>query len=261
MKKNLLLLLIMTMVLTCPLAMSQTKRPVIGISCSWSETEASVLNTYLNSVMMAGGLPVIIPLTADSEILAAQLENVDALVMTGGEDFDPLTFGQEPAQGLAGVVPQRDQYDLTLIKAAAQGLPILAVCRGLQGVNIAFGGTLYQDIPSTYPAKYIKHRQTSPGKFGSHTITIEPDSELSKILGTQKTVVNSLHHQAIDKLAPGFKVTARATDGIIEAIEKMDGAAPILCVQFHPEGMTNGGDKEMLKIFQYIVNQANKTKK
>lgn len=254
MKKTLLILLILVQV-----AVAQAQRPTIGISCSWSASKISVLNTYITSVIKAGGLPVVIPLSDNEELLSEYLDGIDALIMTGGEDYNPLLFGEEPVQALGEVSPDRDFYDLTLIKKAIEkGVPLLGICRGMQGINIAFGGTLYQDIPSTYGNKYIKHEQSLPGKWGSHTISIDKNSLLYEILGTEKTIVGSRHHQSVNKLAPGFTVTSRATDGIVEAMEKRDGKAVILGVQFHPEDMTAGGDTQMLKIFEYLIKQAQK---
>lgn len=254
MKKTLLILLILVQV-----AVAQAQRPRIGISCSWSASEISVPNTYITSVIKAGGLPVIIPLSDNEELLAEQLDGIDALIMTGGEDFNPLLFGEEPVQALGTVVHERDVYDLTLIKKAVEkGIPLLGICRGMQGINIAFGGTLYQDIPSTYGNKYIKHQQSQSSKWGFHTISIDKSSLLYQILGTEKTTVNSRHHQSANKIAPGFTVTSRATDGIVEAMEKRDGKAVILGVQFHPENMAAGGDTEILKIFEYLIKQAQK---
>ncbi|CDN31359.1 Glutamine amidotransferase, class I [Mucinivorans hirudinis] len=231
---------------------AQTKRPIIGVSAAWSENDVRVPKSYTESVAKAGGIPMVIPITDDMELLRAQVAAVDAVIMTGGEDYDPLLFGQEPAQMLGEVIPERDSFDLAMIKIAVElGKPILGICRGLQGINIAFGGTLYQDIPSTYGKPYIQHRQSRAGKWGSHTIYIKAGSTLAKILGTNKTVVNSFHHQAIDRLAQGFTVTARAADGMVEAIE--DPARKIIALQFHPEAMTKGGNEETLRIFQYFI--------
>ena len=246
------------------------KTPVIGIS-SYSENGRCQVNmTYVNSVRMAGGAPLVIPVTSDEAQIEAVLGAIDALVMTGGEDFDPLKwYGEEPIRGLGEVVPARDDYDVKLVRAAvAKGIPVLGICRGEQLLAVAFGGSLWQDIPSQVKDSYVKHRQgPTRGAFGTHSIQIEKGSLLSGILGGRtRAVVNSFHHQAIKQVPQGFRVTATAPDGIIEAVERSgrlapayaDGGAWILGVQFHPEAITNGGNTEFLPIFQKLVEEAAK---
>ena len=242
--------------------------PVIGIS-SYSENGRCQVNmTYVNSVRMAGGVPLVIPVTGDDAQIEVILSAIDGLVMTGGEDFDPLKwFGEEPVRGLGEVVPARDEFDVKLVRAAvAKGIPVLGICRGEQLLAVAFGGSLWQDIPSQVPSSYVKHRQSpTTGTVGTHSIAIEKGSLLAKILGKEKAVVNTFHHQAIKDVPQGFKVVARAADGIIEAVERTgklsnypDGGAMILGVQFHPEVITNAGNPEFLPIFQKLVAEAGK---
>lgn len=242
------------------------KTPVIGIS-SYSENGSCRVNmTYVNSVRMAGGVPVVIPVTSDDEQIAAVLSAIDGLIMTGGEDFDPLKwFGEEPVRGLGEVVPERDEYDVKLVRAAvAKGIPVLGICRGEQLLAVAFGGTLWQDIPSQVSSSFVKHRQSpTTGTVGTHSIRIEKGSLLEQVLGKQQAVVNSFHHQAVKDVPQGLKVTATAADGIIEALERNgklerypDGGAMILGVQFHPEVITNAGNPEFLPLFQKLVREA-----
>lgn len=244
------------------------KTPVIGIS-SYSESGSCRVNmTYVNSVRMAGGVPLVIPVTTDDAQIDAVLSAVDGLIMTGGEDFDPLKwFGEEPVRGLGEVVPERDEYDVKLVRAAvAKGIPVLGICRGEQLLAVAFGGTLWQDIPSQVPSSYVKHRQgPTTGTVGTHSIRIEQGSLLGQVLGKQQAVVNSFHHQAIKDVPQGMKVVAVATDGIIEGVERSgkltgypDGGAMILGVQFHPEVITNAGNPEFLPLFQALVKEAGK---
>lgn len=244
------------------------KTPVIGIS-SYSENGSCRVNmTYVNSVRMAGGVPVVIPVTSDDEQIAAVLSVIDGLIMTGGEDFDPLKwFGEEPVRGLGEVVPERDEYDVKLVRAAvAKGIPVLGICRGEQLLAVAFGGTLWQDIPSQVSSSFVKHRQSpTTGTVGTHSIRIEKGSLLEQVLGKQQAVVNSFHHQAVKDVPQGLKVTATAADGIIEALERNgklerypDGGAMILGVQFHPEVITNAGNPEFLPLFQKLVREAGK---
>lgn len=244
------------------------KTPIIGISGYTEDGQCHVNMTYVNSVRKAGGVPLVIPVTSDDAQLDAVLNAVDGILMTGGEDFDPLKwFGEEPVRGLGEVVPARDEFDVKLVRAAvAKGIPVLGICRGEQLLAIAFGGSLWQDIPSQVPTSYVKHRQSpTTGTVGTHTINIEKGSLLAKILGKEKAVVNTFHHQAIKDVPQGFKVVARAADGIIEAVERSgklagfaDGGAMILGLQFHPEVITNGGNPEFLPIFKKLVEEAGK---
>ena len=244
------------------------KTPIIGISGYTEDGQCHVNMTYVNSVRKAGGVPLVIPVTSDDAQLDAVLNAVDGILMTGGEDFDPLKwFGEEPVRGLGEVVPARDEFDVKLVRAdVAKGIPVLGICRGEQLLAVAFGGSLWQDIPSQVPTSYVKHRQSpTTGTVGTHTINIEKGSLLAKILGKEKAVVNTFHHQAIKDVPQGFKVVARAADGIIEAVERSgklagfaDGGAMILGLQFHPEVITNGGNPEFLPIFKKLVEEAGK---
>ena len=244
------------------------KTPVIGISAYSEDGRCQVNMTYINSVRMAGGVPLVIPVTSDDAQIAAIIATIDGLLMTGGEDFDPLKwFGEEPVRGLGEVVPARDEYDVKLVRAAvAAGIPVLGICRGEQLLAVAFGGSLWQDIPSQVKDSYVKHRQSpTTGTIGTHSITIEKGSLLARTLGKEKAVVNTFHHQAIKDVPKGFRVVARAADGIIEGVERSgklpdfkDGGAMILGVQFHPEIITNGGNPEFLPLFQKLVEEAGK---
>lgn len=235
------------------------KKPVIGISSVASESSASAPLTYINSVKRAGGVPLIIPMTTDKEQLERVLEVIDGLIMTGGEDIDPLKyFGEEPIRGQGTIVPERDAFDIMLMQmAVAKGIPVLGICRGHQIMNVAFGGSLYQDIPSQVKGTYVKHSQSAPRNYGTHTMLIEKGTKLHKILGVESVAVNSYHHQAVKDVAPGFKVTASAKDGVVEAIEK-DGAQFVLGVQFHPEGFVSMGDDTFLPLFQTLIKESKK---
>ena len=264
MKRHILLALVL---LGAVLGLS-AKTPVIGISAYSEDGQCRVNMTYVNSVRMAGGVPLVIPVTSDPAQIDAVLSVVDGILMTGGEDFDPLKwFGEEPVRGLGEVVPARDDYDVKLVRGAvAKGIPVLGICRGEQLLAVAFGGSLWQDIPSQVPSSFVKHRQSpTTGTIGTHSIDIVKGSLLAQVLGREKAVVNSFHHQAIKDVPKGFKVVATAADGIIEAVERVgklagypDGGAMILGVQFHPEVITNGGNPEFLPIFKKLVEEAGK---
>lgn len=243
------------------------KVPIIGVSGFNKDGNGLVGRTYINAVLNAGGAPVIIPVTGNDEVIESIVSTLDGLIMTGGVDFDPLKYyGEEPIQELGEVDPARDEFDVKLVRAAVKkGIPVLGICRGHQLLSVAFGGSLWQDIPSQIPGSFIKHRQSpTPGAYGSHTVNIVKGSFLEKIFGEDTAIVNSFHHQAIKDMPKGFKVVATSVDGIIEGIERVaplegypDGGGLILGVQFHPESMVTGPDKTVKALFELLVESAN----
>jgi len=210
-----------------------------------------VNNDYVAAVLAAGGIPLIIPVSTDKNVVDAQLDLVDGLILSGGYDVNPLVFGEEPHRLLGTTLDDRDTFDTMLIKGAlAAGKPILGICRGVQILNAVCGGTLYQDC-SLAENSDVKHWQGNQPTHRTHTIWIEKESVLHDIFG-DKTTVNSFHHMALKDIAPGFKVTARAQDGIVEAFEKEEGSF-VLGVQFHPEMMYR--DEDMLKLFKIFIEK------
>ena len=231
------------------------RRPLIGISASGAKGSSRLNATYTQAIAKAGGAPVIIPELSDPEALRSILDGLDGLVISGGADVNPLWYGESPRQALGGVEPARDLYELRLIKLATdRRMPVLGICRGLQLLNVAFGGSLYQDIPSQYP-DHIGHNQDMPGAYGSHKAYIQAGTKLAEILGEDSVAVNSFHHQSIKALAPIFKVAALAPDRVVEAIDAYP-ERPIFGVQWHPEGLVQGGDTTMLRIFRFQVERA-----
>lgn len=233
-------------------------QPLIGVSANTSESDASVGMSYINAIRNAGGVPVIIPWTTDRAQLNKIFSSIDALVMTGGDDVDPLRYyGEEPLRQLGEVCPERDSSDYLFIKTALeQGLPVLAICRGEQMLNVVAGGSLFQDIPSQLKTSFVKHSQKAPSNSGTHTITIDKKSLLFKILGKETLVVNSFHHQAVKDIAPGFKVVALSRDSVVEAIESTT-ADNVIGVQFHPEKFAcQKGETQFLQLFTWLVEQA-----
>lgn len=241
---------------SCDVNLRAPCRPLIGISASHSDGASRVSGTYIRAILKAGGAPVILPAITDGAALRDLTATLDGLVLTGGADLNPLWYGEQPIQALQAVDPVRDLYELKLLQLAAdRNIPILGICRGEQLMNVAFGGTLYQDIPSQRAGRPVKHVQDMPGESVSHHLSIPPGSQLAAITGQSDLMVNSLHHQAVNRVAPGFRAVAFAADSVIEAIEAWPDR-PMLGVQWHPESLTEGGDTTMLKLFRFLVGKA-----
>jgi putative glutamine amidotransferase len=250
---------ILSILLTCCLATALCAQlPIIGISGTHGPDGAvRVPTAYITSVLRAGGVPVVLPVINDPEVIKKMVASLDGLILTGGEDVDPLRYREEPLPRLETINPIRDSFDVTLIRYAMErNLPIFGICRGLQIMNVAFGGTLYQDIP-TQRTNVIKHRQEAPGWHGSHKVHIKENSLFARILGSTTLMSNSYHHQAIKDIAPGFVATGHTSDGVIETIE-MTGNPRVFAVQFHPELQTAHGLNDHLPMFKYLVELASK---
>lgn len=248
--------------------MSSNSKKIIGISGhivldSTLRTYPNIEKVYVNnpmvlSVLEAGAIPIIIPMNEDLEVIRQQVALVDGLIIAGGCDVNPLSYGEEPSNHLRDILPAKDNFDFSLIRYANDmRIPLFGICRGLQIINVYYGGTLYQDN-TLLKGSYIKHRQECRFDIATHSIDIESGSWLSSILGLQSGV-NSFHHQSICKLAAEFKVLATAKDGVIEAIEK-EGNVFCSGVQWHPETMISKYES-MLNIFKFFVTQCRKIPK
>lgn len=230
-------------------------KKIIAISGAVSKENgverANISQNYIDAVVSSGHAPIIVPLVQDEETIEMILSQCDALIMSGGADINPVHYNQ-PVHCLCGEIDDdRDMFDYKLMKkAVALEMPVLGICRGHQMINTYFGGTLFQDV-TLKDSNVIQHVQRGSRGKGCQYIDIEEDSFLGSVLG-KKAYVNSYHHQAIDKAAPNFKVTARAVDGIIEAIEHV--SKKIYGVQFHPE-VTHYEDKLMLEIFKEFIRR------
>jgi putative glutamine amidotransferase len=206
---------------------------------------------YTEGVERAGGLPVVIPFLSD-DTLAQIATRLDGLLLSGGEDVDPTTFGEEPMYGLGNVVAERDRLEIALIHLMrAQGKPVLGICRGIQMLNVALGGTLYQDLPRQWKGK-IQHAQKAARNHVSHRVKIEPGSRLAACFDGEKTLkVNSFHHQAIRKLAEPLRAVAWDAENLVEAVEATSGPF-MLGVQWHPENLWRT-DTKTLGLFRALV--------
>ena len=231
------------------------RRPIIGITGNYDAGKCTLLEGYYRSVLEAGGAPVIIPPCDDTDMMVSLLEGVDALILSGGGDINPLYLGEEPLRELGGINPARDWHELMLVRLAAnRQIPILGICRGIQVMTAALGGKLCQDIYKESSAT-LKHSQETERHVCTHTVRIEANSLLHRLFGTETLPVNSFHHQAVREVAPGFAVSARSADGVIEAVESTEHKS-MIGVQWHPECMILGGDRSMMPLFEWIVGEA-----
>lgn len=220
--------------------------PRIGISANRKDGQTCLAETYIQSVIQAGGAPVVIPATTDLRVLTAVVQDLDGILMSGGGDINPLFVGEEPLPALQDVDTLRDRYDLLLIRLASnRQIPLMGICRGHQMLNAAFGGTLYQDIYSQADTDVIKHSQKMAREEASHTVHLEDGCVIA---------VNSFHHQAVKDVAPEFVQTAVAPDGINEGMRHPEKS--VFSVQWHPEAMAIHGDEEAQALFNHFIEEA-----
>jgi putative glutamine amidotransferase len=226
----------------------------------FEDNSVSLSNQYSLAIAAAGGLPWIVPAIPAPELIAASVARCDGLLLSGGDDIQPKLYAPKLAPKLARTVsetdPERDLFELMLVaEIFRQGKPVFAICRGHQIMNVAFGGTLIVDIASQVPGA-IEHSRLDLKNEVVHDAELTDGSLLATIVGGKKLGVNSSHHQAIGELAEPFVVTARSSDGVIEAMELKPGAARslpfFLAVQFHPERL-QGSHPEHLRMFQHFV--------
>ena len=207
---------------------------------------------YVTALERAGLIPLIVPPLSGEDAAASVLDSVSGLVLTGGEDVDPARYGEQRHEKVRTVNVARDATEAALVEEArARGTPVLAICRGIQILNVALGGTLVQDIPSQCGTD-IDHDEEGARNSRTHEVTIEPDSLIARAVGTEHLSVNSFHHQSVKRVADGMRVTARSPDGVIEGIESSDDDWWVMAVQWHPEEMTDSAepwDRGLFKAF------------
>jgi putative glutamine amidotransferase len=236
-------------------------RPTIGITCDGIREGGPARKHFVNDpyaarVLEAGGLPVLLPAPEPSlatESAAAYLPLLDGVLFSGGDDVDPALYGQARHVQLGPVDEVRDAFEIALLRVARRaGIPILAICRGVQVANVALGGTLHQDLAACVGER-VRHRRGTDGEAPSHSVSIEAGSRLRHLAGSDSALVNSFHHQAADRVAPGLVVSARSADGVPEGLE--DPSHPFFVgVQWHPERAP--GDSLTSRLFAAFVAAA-----
>ena len=234
--------------------------PVIGITGNYNQETCTLAEGYYQSVLKAGGIPFIIPPFYETDRLGELLDRLDGIIFSGGGDINPLLLGEEPVKELHSITPERDQQELLLARLAYdRQIPMLGICKGIQVINAALGGTNYQDIHTQMEGIRIKHSQDQDRRYPSHQVSLTKGSLLEKFFG-EELAVNSFQHQACKEAAPGMKVTAMSTDGVIEAIESTEFKS-IMGVQWHPETYILRNSTEMLPIFEWLVQESAEFKK
>lgn len=235
-------------------------KPVIGVTTfidDKANNKLSSLNyNYINSIILAGGIPVLIPIIEDEEDINRFTDIVDGILFTGGGDISPLYFGENPTGKINSISTRRDFIELKLFKKAwEKNMPMLGICRGLQLINVALGGTLYQDIDSQFEGVLGHHPNDILRDELYHTVKLKEGSSLFDIFKTDEIGVNSFHHQAIKQLGKGLTISALSCEGIIEGVEANDKRF-VVGVQWHPEALTVRYP-EFQKLFYAFINSCN----
>lgn len=239
--------------------MSAPRIAVGGVLRQWDGSERTGVNAaYVKSVLAAGGVPVILSPLLGPSYAARALSGADGVLLTGGEDIHPAWYHAEPSPHLYPPSRERDLFELALFAAARQlELPVLAICRGIQLVNVAMGGTLFQDLPSERPGP-VDHNPSAERNARTHFVRLAAASRAEQALGSAPLTVNSFHHQAIRDLAKGLVATGWTEDGLIEVAESGPGAPWLLAVQWHPEEMFADGSAPERGLFRALVEEASR---
>ena len=232
-------------------------KPLIGITCHHDLDYQYYLNhTYVQSVTEAGGIPLLLATGIKNDV-GTLVERLDGLLLSGGFDINPLFYGEEPHRELGEVSPGRDDNELELARAFLQAdKPILGICRGHQVLNVAQGGTMYQDIHAQIDEVVLQHVQKARRDHLSHSVKLVEGSEIATIFGTSSILVNSFHHQAVKDVGDSLTVCGTSSDGVIEAIVS-EKHKFVIGVQWHPENTACAGDVPSKKLFEAMVKACN----
>lgn len=231
-------------------------KPFIGITAGLSDNGVhNVKDTYVQAVLQAGGIPGIIP-TGTKKNVDDFINKFDGFLLTGGGDVDPLLFNEEPHPKLGRVEPERDAFEYPLVKSMIQTeKPLLAICRGMQMVNIAFGGGVYQDLSLQKGTELLQHQQEAPVWKPSHFVSVTKGSLLEEVVGEPIIRVNSFHHQAVKNVRSPLRISAVAKDGTIEAIESTRHPF-VIGVQWHPEALLVKKEEVSSRLFQAFIRKS-----
>jgi putative glutamine amidotransferase len=234
---------------------------VSGVVRSWDGADRTGVNAaYIRAVLAAGGVPLVLSPLLGASLAGRALEGVDGLILTGGEDMDPAWYGASPSPLLSPPSRERDLFELALFAVARhQALPILGICRGIQLINVAMGGTLFQDLPTEYRGR-VEHQPPGPRDARSHRVRLQSGSRAAEALAAQEVTVNSSHHQAVKELAPGLLASGWTDDDLIEAAETPSGAPWLLAVQWHPEELHADVRAPDRGLFAALVREAGNTR-
>lgn len=244
-------------------------KPIIGICTNYSTNENLgiitrlgfagqdwhlVAGDYIRAVERGGGIPVIIPILEDGQNVEAIVKKIDGIIFTGGSDIDPQYYGELPQYGLGDINPERDKQEVALAKRVLYetDIPVLGICRGIQLLTVASGGTLYQDLKSQRKEGFNHTLTIAPKYHATHPVTIEKGSRLHEIFGKDTLGINGFNHQAVKTLGENFKATMIAPDGLVEGME-LPGERFVVGVQWHPEMMIDRYP-EYLSLFRAFVH-------